>query len=626
MEKIRKNQMCSCGSKLKYKRCCFDNKKTKKTNHDSIITKARKMGLEHSSTAIQASIDILKPLIDSGKLKKDDGINAKLGLVSAYQRQGRHKNAISVLEGLKEDVDKKSELEIYSLHQLAISYAALKYTGPACEIYKHIFSIWEAEPATTKLERRVRGAILLEAGKAFSENDENKKAIECWERSAELLREFEKEEAENIGRTQANIAFSMLKSDQENEQEEGVKRVQLSTNKKLKIGDLKGVANNYCNLGTYFLHKKRFGRALSNYRHDLHISRLVGDKRDIASTIGNIASLYVELKQFKFAKQYLAEAKSIGEELGDEALLHITGLQLDIVNSRAREAATSKTPTGEKAICSCGSNDMYVDCCGTADYEPVSIPNIYGGFSEDALKIHDEMLLAGKTASPLDFILRTLPDGKVRKSWSEHEVRDGWVIMKELPDMASIHLIAAKEMVEKAVEANDLTSSVSAVILSVCHLEAFINQLSFFLHQNMGHRELTSMAIPQTLIDDGPLNYQRKGNLEIKWQQIADCLTFPGWLEKQLSWQETKDLIYIRNELVHFKAADYEQVVPAARKKAIIYSKIPSNITLRDEPHSWPFKILTADLAKWAVQTTETLVSSLKAAYSCQRVRNINGT
>ncbi|HCJ6662282.1 TPA: SEC-C domain-containing protein [Citrobacter freundii] len=623
MKKIRRNQKCICGSKLKYKKCCF--LKSKKRTNSSIILEARKISLEHNFSAIQKSIDIINPLINSGKLNKEDSINAKLGLVSAYQRQGRHKIAITVLEEMAELVEQDTDLQIYTFHQLASSYSALRYTDVACDMYKNIFAMWENNPANEEIERRIRGAILLEAGKAFSENGERQKAIDCWDKSAQILKDFE-DEAEHIGRVQANIAFLMLQSEQEKDQEEGLKRVQISTTQKLKIGDLKGLANNYCNLGSYFLSKKRYGRALSNYRHDLYLSRLIGDKRDIASTIGNLASLYKELNQFKLAKKHILEARTIGEELDDEALIHISNKQFDQIKAKAKETAINKIATEEKAICPCGSNILYINCCGTADYEPINIPYIYDRFSEDALAVHEEMSSAKIQVSPLDFILRIIPKDKVRKSWSEHEVRDGWVIIKELPDMAAVHLVAAKEMLETSTEKNDLANSISAVILSVCHLEAFINQVSFFLYQNKDNNEVASMTIPQCLADDGAFDYQRKGNLEIKWQQIADCLTHPGWLSKQTSWQSAKDLIYIRNELVHFKAADYEQVVPPTKKKPSIYSKIPTSMTLRDGPHSWPFKIINADLAKWAVITAETLVEDLKKAYKYRRMNPLGDT
>ncbi len=405
-----------------------------------------------------------------------------------------------------------------------------------------------------------------------------------------------------------------------------MEELNLSTSTKLKIGDLKGVANNYCNLGNYFRREKRYGRAIAYYRKDLYISRLIGDKRDLASTLGNFSTIYAEMKQFKQAKKILAEAKAIGVELNDERLLHISEGQLDYINSLAKEAGLNKVGIGDKALCGCDSGKLYNDCCGMADFEPVNLSHIYGGLSEEAEEIHEEFSLLGITPCPLDFILRKIPEGSLRRSWMEHHMHDGWVSIAELPDMASIHMFSAQEMLKKALEDDDLSSALATVILSVCYLEAFINQISFFLHQNKEDDYIRTLNLPELLAVDGPFNYQRKGSLETKWQEISDCLNGEGWLGSQKEWQQVKDVIHIRNEFVHFKSNGYEQVVPPPRKKEAIYSKVPKSVELKDVPHSWPFKFLTSSLARWAIESAENLVDVLKSNYSQHRRHNSKST
>ncbi|WP_322864422.1 hypothetical protein [Aeromonas allosaccharophila] len=182
--------------------------------------------------------------------------------------------------------------------------------------------------------------------------------------------------------------------------------------------------------------------------------------------------------------------------------------------------------------------------------------------------------------------------------------------------MASLHINSAIDMANKASGGNEINYSLSAVILAVCHLEAFINQVSFFVFDNITHPEIKDLDIPEGLKEKGAYNYQRTTSLEDKWVELSKCLNGSDWLESIEEWKYARDLVYIRNELVHFKTNGYEQVVPPPRTKATIYSKIPTSVVTRDEPHSWPFKLLTGSLANWSVEVSKRLVDKMKADYN----------
>ncbi|WP_179953129.1 tetratricopeptide repeat protein [Desulfobotulus mexicanus] len=620
--KTGRNEKCFCGSGKKYKKCCINKKQANSKDSksiDGLIHDAGMMALEHDKKSIDKSILILKKVLLDSNLSEDSLKNAKLNLSVAYRHLGEHKKAIDTLEELEEFYDGESDFSQYILNSLAISYEALGFYDESCRIYESLLESWENVNCKSSEDRKKRGIYLIEAGKSFHSNKNIEKAIECWTSSIEYLQEFSESEAEHIGRARANIAFAKLGSDKESIQKEGINELEESSRRKLKIGDAQGLANNYCNLGTYFRKKKRYARAISYYRKDLFLSEMVGNKRDIASTLGNFATMYAELKQFKQGREMLRKAKLLAEELSDDMLHHICEQQLNYINSEAKLCGLNKVGIGDKAECACGSDKLYVECCGLADFEPVSMPQIYGGISEEAKRIHDEISSTGRATSPLDFILRTIPRHQQRKSWTEHGVHDGWISMKELPDMASLHIISAKEMANKASGNDELNSSLSAVILAVCHLEAFINQVSYFLLDNIDHPEVEILDIPDDLKDKGAYNYQRTTSLEEKWKALSNCLNGSGWLESLAEWKDVKDLIYIRNELVHFKTNGYEQVVPPPRTKGIIYSKVPTSVVTRDEPHSWPFKILTGSLANWAVEISERLVNKMKDDYNSSR-------
>lgn len=627
MRRTGRNELCECGSGKKFKKCCMSQGQASESlskTYSALINDAGMMAMLDCKKSRESAIEQLKTLLSVEQLSKINLINATFSLAVAYQHQGEHKSAISVLETIECSDD--SDLSEKVTYQLAISYGSLGYTEFACELFQSIIDNWKSKPASNAVCRHYRGLMLIEAGKAFSSDGDSLKAIDCWEQSIKLLEEFSEREAEHIGRARANLSLQKLYSEEESKQKEGVNELNLSTNTKLKIGDLKGVANNYCNLGNYFRKEKRYGRAIAYYRKDLYLSRLIGDKRDLASTLGNFSTIYADLKQFKQAKKILAEAKAIGVELNDERLLHISEGQLDYINNLAKEAGLNKIGIGDKALCGCESGKFYNDCCGMADFEPVNLSHIYGGLSEEATELHEEFSVLGITPCPLDFILRKIPDGSLRHSWMEHHLHDGWVSITELPDMASIHMFSAREMLKKALDDDDLSSALATVILSVCYLEAFINQISFFLHENKEDEYIRTLNLPDLLMVDGPFIYQRKGSLETKWQEISDCLNGEGWLNSQREWQQVKDVIHIRNEFVHFKSNGYEQVVPPPRKKEAIYSKIPQSVELKDVPHSWPFKFLTGSLARWATESAEGLVDVLKSNYSQHRRNNPKST
>lgn len=620
--KLGRNDICSCGSGKKYKKCCMNKnntriKKLKKTS--DIIRQAAELSLEHDKKSIESAIEILQKIVTSKSTSSEDLKEAKLNLAQAYQHLGEHKKAISTLEGLEEYYDGKDFFSIHMLHMLAISYAALGHYEESCEMFDSIIDSWQDSAPDRAEDRKIRGIYLIEAGKSYSLNRNNKKAKECWENSISYLQEFPEIEAEHLARAKSNLAFAKLKSEDETIQEEGLVELDISSKEKLKIGDIQGLANNYCNLGSYFKNKKRYARAISYFRKDLYISRIVGNKRDIAITLGNLSILYVELKQYSLGRDMLREAKKIAEELDDAMLTHITEQQLNHLNEEAKKSGMSGLKIGDKAECACGSSKLYINCCGLADFEPVNVPQLYGGISEDAKVIREKMESIGVKVSPLDFILREMDEGHIRKSWTEHNINDGWISVNELPDMASLHLASAKEMAKQSSTENSVTYALSTVILSICHLEAFVNQLSFFLHENMNHPEVKKLNIPEDLIEKDAYNYQRTTNLESKWISLSNCINGAGWLESTEEWQEVKDLIYIRNELVHFKTNGFEQVVPPPRKKSTIYSKVPNSVRLRDEPHSWPFKILNESLASWAVDISEQLVIKLKVSYNANR-------
>jgi tetratricopeptide (TPR) repeat protein len=574
---------------------------------DEQIQRAGMLSLEHSESDVVNAIAMLKEILSRPDLDPEQKLNTQLNLAGAFQRRGEHRAAIDTLNSIEHIPNVDQTVAAWIKHLAAASYYALGFYAESCKLFdetlNEIDQLANADP-------KMRACIALEAGKAFRAKGDELRARKCWEEALEYF-EDKNEEIEHCARTKANLALDLLHDPDEARQKEGVWLLEESSNIKRLIGDLEGLANNYCNLGLYYWRKKRYERAIAYTRRDLYLSRKVGDLRAVASTLGNLAQLYAVLKQLSPARKLLREARQIGEALKDQRLIEITDRQLQLVNDIGKEAGQKKEKIGPTANCGCGSGKEYQDCCGRADFEPIDIPMLFGGVSEDLEQIVNQAKISGAEPSRLDFILRETPESKRRFAWSRINVNDGWLEMHELPDMANHHLISARILADEAKSDPDSpTKPLACVILSACALEAFINQVAFFLNEVKSFPEGKSHIIPSEL-SGNVLDFQRNTRLENKWDILGKALCGKNWPPPQSLWTDVHNLIYIRNELVHFKVADYEPVVPPPQKPHAVMKRIPSSIQTRKIPHGWPARLLTPSFADWCVTTTEIIMVSL---------------
>ncbi|MFX1555294.1 MAG: tetratricopeptide repeat protein, partial [Promethearchaeota archaeon] len=490
---------------------------------------------------------------------------------------------------------------------VAVSYCALGFHRESCDLFSDIFDGFE--PSTVDPE--LRGVICLEAGKAFRANGDNNRAREFWEEALKLFEGIE-DQIENYARAKANLGLVLLTDPDEEKQKKGVKIIEESSDLKRLIGDLEGLANNYCNLGMYYWRKKQYEPAIAYTRWDLYLSRKVGDLRAVASTLGNLAGIYAELKQLGPARQLLREAQQIGEALRDERLIAITEHNLRKVDEIGREAGQKGEKIGPSVECGCGSGKEYQECCGRADFEPLDIPMQFGGVSEDIEQIAKDLEDAGQEPSFLDIILRQTEQAGRRFAWARMMVHDSWLEMHELPDMANYHLNSAKILADESQsEPDSFTKPLACVILSVCALEAFINQVAFFLHETQVLAESRLHTIPSEIATDA-VSFQRHTELTLKWEFLGKALCGHEWPPPLSLWTDFKNLIYIRNELVHFKAVDYEQVVPPLKKPHDIMRRVPEYVETRRIPHGWQARLLTPSFANWCVKVAESTIQHFK--------------
>ena len=193
----------------------------------------------------------------------------------------------------------------------------------------------------------------------------------------------------------ANLADLKLRNDDKLTQQEGLRMMQAAAGLKLQIGRLHGLANSYDLLGLYYFRNRQFEPAIAHLRKDLALIEQVGDERGLAQTLINFAGLYMEMRQVKAARQSLARAKTIADQLRNPDLDQVVEYQAGLIETKAREIGATGKPFGPKAQCACGSGKSYEQCCGRADFAPVELPWNLGGRSQDAEQLNRELSARG---------------------------------------------------------------------------------------------------------------------------------------------------------------------------------------------------------------------------------------
>jgi uncharacterized protein YecA (UPF0149 family) len=624
-QKTGRNAPCPCGSKKKYKNCCLpksgiDKKSIQLSSLDQEIHEAAILSLNENERDIVNSIEKLKNFLELSNLSISQKLNVQLLLAQAYQSRGEHIQAIDTLKLITIDTEQRQDQMILHInHCAANSYGALGFYQISCDIFDDVLK----ELEVVGMDPKLRAGILLDAGKAFFRNYNDGKAQECWEKTIQFY-EGREDDNESYIRIKSNLGFLLLRNPDERKQEEGVKIIEECSIFKERSGDIQGLTTNFSQLGRYFWKKKRYERAIAYTRMDLHLSRKIGNVREIASSLYNLAEIYIELKQLSSARKQLKEAKQIGEIIQDRSLI----IFVDELYHRATEIGKDAYQKGEKigpkAFCGCGSKKEYQVCCGQADFEPIDNPLTFTGISKDVTQSIEEMKNAGVEPSRLDYILRQSDEAKARMGWIRVEGRDGWIKISELPDMANYHMSAARILAEEAqTEDKDSTAKpLSCVILSVCALEAFINHVSYSLFEMRAFPESKLHSIPSEIARD-VMEFQRRTELTQKWAILGTALCGDGWPPPDTLWNNFKNLIYVRNELVHFKSGEYEQVDLMPKEPHDVMKHVPSNVETRKIPSSWPGRLLTAAYASHCVVVAESMIQYFKTSYREARISTV---
>lgn len=96
-----------------------------------------------------------------------------------------------------------------------------------------------------------------------------------------------------------------------------------------QVGDKKAISSSLLNIGSMYLRLKDTQNALQYYEESLQIKQELKDERGIGLLLGNIASVYKEKKALPKAQEYaqkaIAQHKKIKDESGEVYTLHLLG-------------------------------------------------------------------------------------------------------------------------------------------------------------------------------------------------------------------------------------------------------------------------------------------------------------
>jgi hypothetical protein len=77
---------------------------------------------------------------------------------------------------------------------------------------------------------------------------------------------------------------------------------------------------------------------------------------------------------------------------------------------------------------------------------------------------------------------------------------------------------------------------------------------------------------------------------------------------------------------VHFKADEYEIVIPPPSKPHRIIARLPKLVEIRNIPQAWPQRVLTPSLAVWAVDVATSLIADFRSGYKAYRLETLSKT
>lgn len=627
------NQLCSCGSGKKYKKCCLDKEKLVKTNKDRLFESIYEVMnmFDFKRRDLENRIKLIEELIVESNLNKKEYENINLYMYQLYSFIGEDKKSLDIINNCisLNNVDKLGKISILTYKLKAL--LNLGYMSEALENIELLKSMADLLKWSDENEKTVKSGALIECGRGLNIITRayyKKTGKEVYSRYLisiydELISNYELGNYDDIDHytgAKSGKASILLMNESKDIQELGLIEMNQSIRLKAQVGYWNGVANSYSILALYYLRIKDYKQAIAYTKRDLRLTKEYGSFRDEIATLNNLSDIYIETLQITKARMVLKEALELSERVNNSDMAIFLSEKMDKINDIAKKLNMNGKKLGPKSKCVCGSGLNFRECCGEADYDYESIDKVLG---LDTI-VPYKNIVNKDDESTLNLILRKLDKDEVRLSWTKINYNGAYQEVYELPDMASVHLVSAKSILENTISDDlikETSIALSTVMLSVSALEAFINQLIYFI-KSLSVNELPKfirIKIPNKLKEDY-ISYQRNERFIDKVNTIADIFCNGKWSDGAGKLKEDLlKLISIRNELVHFKSVEYLKIIPP-QEDCKILKNLSDEVELRDISNSWPFRILNKSFATWSIKTVEETIDYIKTLY----IDNIN--
>jgi len=514
----------------------------------------------------------------------------------ALMNTGNYDKAIGQIEDLYERTQK---LTWKGENQPSVKSGALVEIGKSCLILKNYLQLMEcsSKEVIEKLKNIIKSCNI------------------------ELITSYENglyNDIDHYTGALSNLGADQIRSKLDEEQEQGLQLIQRAIEIKLRVGNWVGVANSYNALSTYSFTKKDYKNALAYIKKDCILSEKYSSYKDLIITLLHMSNLYMEMRQMKEAREAVRRAQSLVQSIDNNILNERCQIQLNLIDQTAKKIVQDGQALGRKAPCVCGSGNSYQDCCGQADFDynllndVIGLPLLpYSRLDESNMAYSHQNRIAD-----LNRFMCKIADSETRLSFLELFGKGAYMELYELPDMSSIHLKSAQTLLENASEGNileEISVAISVVILSISALEAFVNQLAYFLGTVNELPRYIHGKVPVEILN-GIEDYQRNTRLVDKIQILFSIVYDGDWKRDSFEdYQNLNKLISLRNELVHFKSTDYHRIIPPQEEN--ILKGLDLTIKLRDVPNAWPFKLLTLSFAEWGIRTVEHTIVHVKEVY-----------
>lgn len=625
LNKIGRNDLCNCGSGKKYKYCCL------RSNNNYLkfqqIMNSFVHNFDPKQEEIYSIINEIELLINGNTFSKQQNEDIKINIIQIYAKGGYDNKVLEIINTI--DINSISHIngKIYILTNKMHCSLNLGIWKDACLIAIQLLEMVKLLKWGDKLESSMKSGAMIEAAKTLNliqnELDDNSFDTIILETYNELIDAYECEKYNDIDHyvgSLANKAYIFMHSNDDEMIKLGLLSLDKVTKLKLQIGYWNGVSNDYCRLGLFYLKKKDYIQAIAYTKRDLVIVREYGSKREEISTILNLVKIYRELKQYSEARYYLKQIESISIYTQNSGIYEYCQKLRDEINEEAKQLAIQGITIGKKSLCACGSGNKYDECCGKADFDYKEIDKVIGLDSIIPYsRIVDNNKSVLKKEDQLNSLLKPVDENEKRFSFINIVNNGAYQEVYELPDMGTIHIQSAKTLLDHYPDDDllvEVSHSLSISMLSVSALEAFLNQLVYFLYS------IPEDSLPDFMkgkipieIRDNHMDYQRYTSFTEKIGVIGNIFCNGKWTKQAFkNYDELYKLIIIRNELVHFKSMEYYKIIPPNDNYDILKG-LPSKVKLRDISNSWPLRLLNKTFAEWSYETINSAINYIKDTY-----------